>query len=117
MKKMLLKVDAYFMNHPSLRNWFGSDETTRSNAVSYAMKVLAPYKNRVNSTFYLYAIAEQALWSTQSDSRSDLQRAGVTGYSMGSLSEQFSLQDRLPHIAPQAWAFLQGNPVKMGLLR
>lgn len=113
----LQQANEYFAEHLNADAWNGANEVTKLKALAQAQKQLEPYRNRVKSTRFFYAVCEQALWLLQGDKRTELQQAGVQSFSVGSMSEQFDTKGRPSHIAPQAWAYLRGSGVKAGQIK
>jgi hypothetical protein len=111
------QASEYFNGCLHTESWDTADDSTKTKALAQAQRQLEPYRNQVNSTRLLYAVCEQALWLLLGDKRGELQQAGVQGFSVGNMSEQFNTKGRDPAIAPQAWAYLRGSGVKVGQLR
>ncbi len=111
----LAQVDAYFTTHPKSATWIGFSTDSRSKAVAQAVRILEPFQDVAVDSTLLYAVSEQSLWLLQADARAELQQAGVQGFSLGNMSEQFNSRGRPSHIAPMAWAYLRGGTgVKVG---
>lgn len=105
----LQRANEYFAERLDVSAWNDQNDDTQRKALAQARRQLGQYRSRVNSTRFFYALCEQALWLLQGDKRSELQQAGVQGFSMGSMSEQFNTRGRPAYIAPQAWAYLNGG--------
>ena len=111
------QANQYFTSHLSNLAWSSESDTRKTSALTQAEIQLEPYRSRVESTRFLYAVCEQAFWLLKGDRRAELQQAGVQGFSVGNLSEQFNTKGRPVTIAPQAWAFLASGGVKAGMIR
>ena len=111
------KADEYFACRPKAEVWANAGDMERLQALTQADKQLTLYRSKVDRTTFSYAVCEQALWLLQGDKRGELQRAGVTGFRIGDISEQFNAAVRPLHIAPQAWAFIRGSGVKGGRIK
>lgn len=117
MATTLQQANTYFNQRLNTEAWDAASDTDRTKALAQAERTLEPYHARANNTRFLYAVCEQALWLLQGDKRGELQQAGVQGFSVGSMSEQFDMKGRPADIAPGAWAFLRGSGVKVGQVR
>lgn len=115
----LAGANTYFVQRLNTEAWDTANETTKTKALAQAERQLESYRARVSGSGsrFLYAVYEQALWLLRGDERADLQQAGVQGFSVGGVSEQFNTKGRDPNIAPHAWAYLRGSGVKAGHLR
>lgn len=107
-------AEAYFVGRLRAEAWYSAGAGDKQAALTQARRQLEPYRDRVDGTRFSYAVYEQALWLLQNDQRAQLQQAGVKGFGLGSMSEQFDTAGRDPTIAPQAWAYLRGPQVKAG---
>ena len=107
----------YFAGVLHAGSWHTAGSATRQKALAQAERQLEAYRSRVDSTRFVYAVCEQVLWLIKGDSRADLQQAGVQGFTVNSMSEQFNTKGRPPTIAPQAWHYLVGVGVKVGTIR
>ena len=114
---ILQKAAEYFASRLEADMWDSAGDSSKSKALAQAERQLEPYRNRVGSTQFFYAVCEQALWMLRGDKRAELQQAGVQGFSIGSMSEQFDTKGRRSHIAPGAWIYLQGSGVKAGQIK
>jgi hypothetical protein len=114
---ILQKAAEYFASRLEADIWDSAGDSSKSKALAQAERQLEPYRNRANSTQFFYAVFEQALWLLQGDKRAELQQAGVMGFSVGNISEQFDTKGRRSHIAPGAWIYLQGSGVKAGQIK
>ena len=110
-------ANEYFSESLNADAWDNASDISKPKALAQAQKQLEPYRNRVSNTRFFYAVCEQALWLLQGDKRAELQQAGVQGFSVGNMAEQFDIKGRPPHIAPQAWAYLRGSGVKAGQIK
>ena len=113
----LQKAEEYFASRLDADAWDSAGDLSKSKALAQAEKQLESYRSRASNTQFFYAVCEQALWLLQGDKRAELQQAGVMGFSVGNISEQFDTKGRRSHIAPGAWIYLQGGGVKMGQIR
>lgn len=111
------QANTYFNQRLHTEVWDAADDSTKTKVLAQAERQLESYRARVDGTRFIYAVCEQALWLLQGDKRAELQQAGVQGFSVGSMSEQFDMRGRPADIAPQAWAYLRGTGVKAGRLR
>ena len=112
-----MEADTYFSARLHAEAWDNASESDKTKALTQAERQLEPYKGRVDTTRFYYAVYEQALWLLQGDQRGELQQAGVQSMSISKLSESYSLGGRDPAIAPQAWVYLRGPTLKGGGLR
>ena len=114
----IAQANEYFVRRLNTDAWDAADEATKTKALAQAERQLDPYRSRISSsTRFFYAVCEQALWLLQGDTRAELQQAGVHGFSVGNMSEQFNTKGRPSSIAPQAWAYLRGSGVKAGQIK
>jgi hypothetical protein len=114
----LTEANAYFASRINSDTWDAATDANKTKAMTTSERQLEPYRYRVDTTRFYYAIYEQALWLLTGDSRAVLQQAGVQSMSIGKLSETYkSTSGRDPAIAPQAWVFLRGPTLKAGGLR
>lgn len=113
----LTEANTYFAERLNTVAWDEANDATKTKAIAQAQKNIEPYQHRADSTRLFYAVCEQALWLLQGDKRADLQQAGVQGFTVNSMSEQFNTKGRPPTIAPQAWHYLVGVGVKVGTIR
>lgn len=113
------QANLYFESHLSRDVWITETESRKAAALAQAQRQLEPYLGRLGSdgARFFYAVCEQALWLLKDDKRAELQQAGVQGFSVGSMSEQFNTKGRPATIAPQAWAFLASGGVRAGMIR
>ena len=113
----LQKAEEYFASRLEVDAWDSAGDSSKHKALAQAEKQLESYRSRVSNTQFFYAVCEQALWLLQGDKRTELQQAGVQGFSVGNMSEQFDTKGRRLHIAPGAWIYLQGSGVKVGQIK
>jgi len=113
----LQKAEEYFASRLEVDAWDSASDSSKHKALAQAEKQLESYRSRVSDTRFFYAVCEQALWLLQGDKRAELQQAGVMGFSVGNISEQFDTKGRRLHIAPGAWIYLQGSGVKVGQIK
>ena len=110
-------ANEYFSESLNADAWDNASDISKSKALVQAERQLQLYRNRVKSTQFFYAVCEQALWLLRGDKRAELQQAGVQGFSVGNMAEQFNTRGRPSHVAPQAWAHLRGSGVKAGQIK
>ena len=113
----LQKAEEYFASRLEVDAWGSAGDSSKHKALAQAEKQLESYRSRVSDTRFFYAVCEQALWLLQGDKRAELQQAGVMGFSVGYISEQFDTKGRRLYIAPGAWIYLQGSGVKAGQIK
>jgi hypothetical protein len=97
----------YFSQRLYTEAWDNAPDVDRKKAEAQAQRELEPYRGKTNPVRFSYAVAEQALWLLEGNTRSKLQQAGVKNASISGVSESFNLRGRPPNIAPQAWAYLK----------
>lgn len=107
----------YFAGVLHAKAWGAAGGHTQQIAIAQASRQLEAYRSRIDNSGFVCAVCEQALWLIKGDSRADLQQAGVQGFTVNSMSEQFNTKGRPPTIAPQAWHYLVGAGVKVGMIR
>jgi hypothetical protein len=102
-----LSIAQYFAQRLYAEAWDNATDLEKRKAEAQAKRELEPYRGKTNPVRFSYAVAEQALWLLEGNTRSKLQQAGVENASAGGVNESFNLRGRPPDIAPKAWAYLQ----------